>query len=206
MSAKMSKGTFQRFTLLYLIGQFPEGVRSSFRLQKVLYYATRDVDPKPFTFKHTQYGQYSWVASASLEVMLEGSLIQRKELAGERMGAHWLPGEMLDPEGVAQAYQQAFPPLAEAIRNSVEEYGYLRQDELDTRVHADPVLAEVPPGEVLHSETPDDTVETLLSEDHSEDLELALAPRLLSIMTRFARVVEETDFDDSKVQTIDSLV
>ena len=206
MSAKMSKETFQRFTLLYLIERFPRGVHSSFRLQKVLYYATRDVEPKPFTFRHTQYGQYSWEAAASLEVMLEGSIIQRKELAGERMGAHWLLGEMLDPQGVAQAYEQAFPPLAEAIRNSVEEYGYLKQNELDTRVHADPVLAEVPPGEILHSEAPDDTVATLLSEDHSEDFELALAPRLLSILTRFARVVEETDFDDSKVQTINSLV
>lgn len=206
MSARMSKGTFQRFTLFYLIGQFPDGVRSSFRLQKVLYYATRDVEPKPFTFHHTQYGQYSCDAAISLEVMLEGSIIQRKELAGERKGAHWLPGEMLDSQGVAQAYEQAFPQLAEAIRDSVEEYGYLKQNELDTRVHADPILAEVPPGEVLHSEAPDDTVATLLSEDHSEDFELALAPRLLSILERFARVVEETDFDDSKVQTINSLV
>ena len=206
MSAKMSKETFQRFTLLYLIGRFPEGIFSSFRLQKVLYYATRDVDPKPFTFHHTRHGQYSYEAGVSLEVMLEGSLIQRKELAGGRVGAHWLPGEMLDPQGVAQAYEQAFPPLAAAIRDSVEEYGYLKQDELDTRAHADPALAEVPPGEVLHSEAPADTVATLLSEDHSEDFELALAPRLLSILARFARVVEETDFDINKVKVDNTLV
>ena len=206
MSAMMSKGTFQRFTLLYLIGQFPDGVRSSFRLQKVLYYATRDVEPKPFTFHHTQYGQYSCDAAISLEVMLEGSIIQRKELLGEHKGAHWLPGEMLDPQGVAQAYEQAFPQLAEAIRDSVEEYGYLKQNELDTRVHADPILAEVPRGELLHSEAPDDSVATLLSEDHSEDFELALAPRLLSILERFAKVVEETDFDINKVKIDNTLV
>lgn len=206
MSAKMSKATFQRFTLLYLIGQFPKGVFSGFRLQKALYYATRDTEPKPFTFRHTEHGQYSCDAAAALEVMLEGELLRRKELAGGRPGARWLPGDMLDQEAVAQAYEQAFPPLAAAIRASVSEYGYLRQPELDERVHADPMLAEIPRGEILHAETADDAVETLLSEDECEDFELTLAPRLLSILKRFVEVAKTTDFDSSKVRVDNTLV
>ena len=49
-NATISKETFQSLVLLYLIGQFPEGIFSSFRLQKVLYFATRSAELKPFTF------------------------------------------------------------------------------------------------------------------------------------------------------------
>ena len=206
MSAKMSKETFKRFTLLYLIGQFPEGVHSSFRLQKVLYYATHDVDPKPFTFQHTQYGQYSWEAAASLEELLESGIIQRQKLGGERAGAHWLLDNILDHRSIARAYEQAFPQLAEAIYTSAKEYGFMKQRALDDRVHADPILTEVPRGGVLHEETTVESVESPLSEDRTEDIELALAPRLLSTLARFAEVMENTDFDDSKVRVVDSLV
>ena len=206
MSAKMSKETFQRFTLLYLIGQFPDGIYSSFRLQKVLYYATRDVDPKPFTFKHTQYGQYSWEAAASLEELLESDLVQRGDLTREYKGNHWLWNEILDRGCFARAYEKAFPQHAVAVKKSVQKYRLMKQPELDERVHADSILREVPRGEVLHEETACEAIESPLSEDLSEDIELALAPRLLSTLARFAKVVAETDFDDSKVRTIDSLV
>lgn len=206
MSAKMSKETFQRFTLLYLIGQFPEGVRSSFRLQKVLYYATRDVDLKPFTFRHTQYGQYSWEATALLEELLESGIIQRQNLNSERAGAHWRLDNLLDYRSIDRVYKKAFPELSKAIRACVKEYGFMKQRALDDRVHSDPILAKVPRDRVLHEETTLDAVESPLNDDQSEDIELTLAPRLLATLARFAEVMENSDFDDSKVTVVDSLV
>lgn len=76
MSAKMSVETFQRLTLLYVIGRFEDGVYSNFRLQKVLYYGTRDAEPVPFTFYHTAYGQYSREAAAMLTLMLDSGLVE----------------------------------------------------------------------------------------------------------------------------------
>ncbi|MCY4009765.1 MAG: hypothetical protein OXF22_08470 [Anaerolineaceae bacterium] len=206
MSAKMSKEAFQRFTLLYLIGQFPEGIYSSFRLQKVLYYATCDVDPKPFTFHHTRFGQYSYEAGVQLTLMLESGIIQCQNLGGEHSGAHWRLDNLLDCRSIKRAYKKAFPQQAEAICASVKEYGFMRQRALDDRAHADPILVKVPRDQVLHEETPAETIESPLSEDQSEDIELALTPRLLSVLKRFTEVMENTDFDDSKVRVVDSLV
>ena len=206
MSAKMSKETFQRFTLLYLIGQFPEGIYSSFRLQKVLYYATRDVDPKPFTFHHTRFGQYSYDAGVQLTLMLESGIIQCQKLGGEHLGAHWRLDNLLDYRSINRAYKEAFSQLAQVIRASVIEYGFMKQRALDDRAHADPILKEVPRNKVLHKETAVEAIRFPLSEDQSEDIELALAPRLLATLARFAEVMENTDFDDSKVMVVDSLV
>ena len=90
MASTIGKETFQRLTLFFLIGCFEQGVFSSFRLQKVLYYATRDVEPKPFTFHHTTWGQYSRDAANQLLHMLESQdCASVKKLTGKYGGARW---------------------------------------------------------------------------------------------------------------------
>ena len=95
--------------LLYLLGQFPRGVFSSYRLQKVLYFATRDVEPKPFTFLHTVYGQYSNDATVLLTEMLEDELVKREPLREELSGALWYRGDDIDPEVTDKALEDGFP-------------------------------------------------------------------------------------------------
>ena len=133
MSGALEKETFQRLTLLYLIGRVPNGIYSSFRLQKVLYYATRDVDPKPFTFHHTNYGQYSHGAAAQLTLMLEGELVTQKSLPGNREGSHWQLSNMIDTDVIYRSLEHGFPNLAQAVKKSVKDYGFQKQRDLDVR-------------------------------------------------------------------------
>ena len=182
MSAKMSKETFQRFTLLYLIGQFPEGIFSSFRLQKVLYYATRDVDPKPFTFHHTRHGQYSYEAGVQLTLMLESGLVKRERLNGERGTALWQIGDNLEHFDVVRSFESAFPQLTPHFHKAIEEFGFMKQRELDERVHQDAILQQKPSGKVLHAATRSKWIKCALDDVENEDLELMLSPDLFGFI------------------------
>ena len=203
MSVTIDKETFQRLTLLYLISRFDEGVYSSFRLQKVLYYATRDVEPKPFTFHHTRYGQYSRDASIELLHMFENDLLKRENLSGVYGGARWKTCETTAFERLCEAFEEGLPDHAAASRASVKEFGYMRQQELDKRVHADPILNKVPQGDILFKETVmDDGVPVALDDDTAEELEMMLSPEFRQAMVQLDTAVAEGRFDLSKVRTV----
>lgn len=174
--------SFQRLTLFYLIGQFPRGVFSSFRLQKVLYYATRDVELKPFTFHHTRHGQYSREASDQLLLMLESAIVKREDLKGQFSGALWQVGDDLDNEALRDAFEQGFPDLARSIAASVETWGYLKQRILDERVHADPDLKARPRGCVLTQGVACESLPIALDEEQAEDLAMLMSPHYISMM------------------------
>ncbi len=205
MTSSIDKETFQRLTLFYLIGCFERGVFSSFRLQKVLYYAIRDVEPKPFTFHHTKWGQYSRDASIQLLHMLEGSIVQREALSGKYGGALWKTGDLSDSNDIRSAFEEGMPEHAEAIRKSVDEYGGLKQGELDNIVHSDPILKERRRGRILVKETGDKRIRIRLDEDTAEELEFALSPLLSIALARLGQTVADTDFDVSKVRVSASL-
>lgn len=199
------KETFQRLVLLYLIERFPNGVFGSFRLQKVLYYATRDVEPKPFTFHHTRYGQYSCDARGVLDELHEEGLLEQEKLTGESSGVRWQSGVLIDEAVIEANLESGFPQLARSIGSSAKEYGFMKQRELDERVHADPILEKVSLGGILIEEDPESRVATQLAEETVEDLEILLTPGFVPAMAKLSCTVAETDFDISKVRTIDSL-
>jgi len=205
--AMIMKETFQRLVLLYLIGKFPNGVFSSFRLQKVLYYGTcnEGVQPKPFTFQYTRYGQYSCDARGVLDEMYEEGLLEQEKLKGESQGVRWQTGTIIDAEVVRSSVEAGFPKLAKAIGDSIQEYGFMKQRELDERVHADPILEEVQLGGILIEEDPESRVATRLDEEIVEDLEILLTPGFVPAMAKLTRTVATTDFEISQVRTIDSL-
>ena len=141
----MSKEAYQRLVLLHLIRQFPRGVMGSFRLEKVLYFATREAEWPPFTFHHAPNGQYSYGARELLNEMAKEELVRQEELRGRHDGgSHWLPSDIFESEPIENALSTGFPELAKAIDNAVREYGFKRQDDLDCIVHEDPVLKETP--------------------------------------------------------------
>lgn len=189
MSAKMSKETFQRFTLLYLIGQFPEGVFSSLRLQKVLYFATRAATPKPFTFHHTRFGQYSYEAGLQLTLLLESGLVERERLNGERGTALWRIGAELAHMEMAASFASAFPRLAPHFQRAIAEFGAMKQRELDARAQQDPLLREKPGGAVLLAATRNRWIPCALDEVESEDLELMLSPDLFGFIGQRAQEI-----------------
>lgn len=194
MSSTISKEAYQRLVLLHLIRQFPKGVMGSFRLQKVLYYATRDAEWPPFTFHHTANGQYSYDARQLLNEMAREDLVRQEVLRGQHDGgSHWLNSEIFESEPLENALSTGFPELASAFNRAVKEYGYQKQDDLDRIAHEDPDLTEIPKGEVLLAGTEDDEIPTLLDEEDVEIAEMLLSPDFLKEMARFGKAVAERD-------------
>ena len=183
-NATISKETFQSLVLLYLIGQFPEGIFSSFRLQKVLYFATRSAELKPFTFHHTQYGQYSRDAAALLTLMLESDILKRQELNEAVGGARWQVGDAIDREDIEHFVKQGFAPLAHLVRQSAQKYSFLKQTQLDQLARDDPILQERGPGSVLLEENLPGRVALAVDEDAAEDMDMVLRPHAVHFLTR----------------------
>lgn len=194
MASTIDKETFRRLAILYLIDQFPNGIFSSFRLQKVLYYATRDVEPKPFTFHHTRYGQYSHDAGVQLTLMLESGFVKRDKLNGERSGALWQVGDKMKHVEVTRSFEQGFPQLVSAFREAIADYGFMKQRELDERVHADPILKEKPSGRVLIAAIRHKRVPCELDDVESEDLELMLSTELFSFVGHRTQEIADATF------------
>lgn len=200
MSNTMSKEAYQRLVLLHLIRQFPRGVMGSFRLQKVLYYATREAEWPPFTFHHTQNGQYSYDARQLLNEMAKEELVRQGELRGQHDGgSHWLNSDIFESEPIENALSTGFPKLAAAIDGAVQQYGFARQADLDRIAHEDTELKEIPRGEELLAEAEDDEIPTQLDEEDVEIVEMLLTPDFLKEMSRFGRAVSEGDLEKREV-------
>lgn len=198
MAATLDKETFQRLTLLYLIGLFPKGVFSSFRLQTVLYFATRDVEPKPFTFRHTRYGQYSHGVAAQLTLLLEAEMLLHKQLPGQQEGSHWQTSDVVDHETVRRHMNKGFPQLVQAIRCAMRDHAFLELAELNARADADPAMKATPPEEVLLRAPAGLSVPTLLDEDDAEDLALVLYPGFQRALKNLALAMIERDLLESE--------
>ena len=77
---------------------------------------------------------------------------------------------------------------------------------MDRIAHEDPVLKEIPRGEVLLAEAEDNEIPTLLDEDDVDDVEMLLSPSFLKEMSRFAKIVTETDQEKGKAHVNESSV
>ncbi|MCY4525097.1 MAG: hypothetical protein OXB89_00675 [Anaerolineaceae bacterium] len=206
MTGTIDHQTFQRLTLIYLIDQLPDGVRSSFRLQKLLYFATRDVDPKPFTFHLTRHGPYSRDAAVQLLHMFEDELVQRQVSSnGTNDDARWMAGENVAWRDFCDAFTEGLPANAEAIRSSVARHGCLKRGELDDWLRHDPRLQGMRRGRVLLRGHNGSFVSVTLDDEQAEDLEIMTRPELHRSMVELNRAVAETRFDTSKVRRINSL-
>ncbi|MCY4023792.1 MAG: hypothetical protein OXF32_10115 [Anaerolineaceae bacterium] len=206
MTGTIDRQTFQRLTLIFLIDQLPDGVRSSYRLQKLLYYATRDVDPKPFTFHFSSQGPYSRDVSVQLLHMFEDDLVQRQVsrngAGGESRWMAW-PGEPW--RECCDAFAEGLPAHAAAIRDSVACHARLKRREIDDNLRRDPRLQGMRRGRVLLRGQSGSFVSITLDDEQAEDLEIMTRPELLRSMAELNRAVTETDFDTSKVRRINSL-
>ena len=206
MTGTIDHQTFQRLTLLYLLDQLPEGVCSSLWLQQLLYFATRDVDPKPFTFHFTRQGPNSRDASVQLLQMFEDELVQRKSSDNGASGTgRWLVHDSAFIRDLCDTFAEGLPAHAEAIRDSVACHACLNQRELDEILRCDPHLQGMRRGRVLLRGHNRSFVSVTLDDEQAEDLEIMTRPELLRSMAELNRAVAETRFDTSKVRRINSL-
>lgn len=177
----------------------------SLRLQKVLYFATKEMKRPPFTFIKYDYGQFSRDVGLLLDEMVDEGLVRHKELGGNNdRGSHWLTSDIFESEPIENALRNGFPKLAEAIDDAVRKYGRRQQDKLRQIAYEDPELDKASHREVLLAEVEEDEIPTMLDEDDVDDVEMLLSPNFLKEMSRFAKIVTETDLENSRANVDES--
>jgi len=179
MAATLDKETFQRLTLLYVIGLFPQGVFNSFRLHKVLYFITREVEPKPFTFSLGTQALSSHAVSARLVEMLGADLLACEILPGAEAGTCWRLGDVVDSEAMRRYMERGFPDLARAIRTGAQEFPNPGADGFGKPGADDPALRNSPDEGLLLEEHPAEHVPSQLDDDEAMDVEMLLSPGFL---------------------------
>ncbi len=200
----ISKDTFRRLVVLYLIGKFyKHAVYGRLRLQKVLYFGEEGSELAPFTFKHTSEGQYSyqvWDVARELTRIgyLKSFLLSEDNARGERLQLH----DATTQKDYNAALTALSPDLKNRIDKSIDTYGYLRTEDLVRIAHEDPRLRQVPLGEILIEENLPDMVEGSLSPEDCDDLELALNLKFIGSVRKVVDAARQGDFDPDKVKRV----
>lgn len=177
--SKISKDTFKRLVLLYLIGKFDNGIYTNYRFQKVLYFGIKDADIHPFEFDHTRNGQYSFNARQNLNILNSIGLVDCTELIeGNEPGSKWKIKEGAGDQ--SQLLPEVAPSLARAIDTSVQKYGYLISTKLVELAHEDDLLNKTKLGQVLITDNLPDEIDVNLLADDCIDLELSLNPNFIN--------------------------
>ena len=206
MAATLDKETFQRLTLLYLVGQFPQGVAGSFRLQKLLYFATREVQPKPFTFRLSAGAPYSHAVSTRLIEMLGADLLAGEILPGAEAGTLWRLGDVVDLEMTRHYMERGFPDLAQAIRASVGEVESLSADACSGLETRDELLRGSPDDDLLLTEHAAGQVPSQMDDDENMDVEMLLSPGFLRSLKFMAVGIAEYHHEAARLEAADEPV
>ena len=116
---------------------------------------------------------------------------------------------VVTPRAVTQLYRSVLadvdPALPKQIEDSVIRFGYLKEQELLDLCYNFPEFQGAELGETICESNLSDSVELRISDDESEDLELALNPRLINSLARLTESLDEADVDWERVKQVDYL-
>jgi hypothetical protein len=201
----VSKETFKKLTLLYLIGRFKEGIYTNYRVQKTLYYSIKNVKAHPFTYQHTQKGEYSFNAKENLNALMSIGLIEQVGMPDdEDTKIKWSWTHKETGIELSNLFRKISPELSVSIDKAVEEYGYLKRETLETVAHSDDLLTKTPYGHILFEENLPDKIEVNLSEEDCQDLELNMNPRFVNSIRSLIEGIDNGEISLEQWRKIDA--
>lgn len=189
---KISKDTFKKITLLYLIGKF-KTLYSNYRLQKVLYFCEKGSPIKPFTFKHTQYGQFSVDAQKTVNALEKMGFIQASKLDTCKTGKQWSIQKNLKLKEYENIIKHASDKFKMNIDNCIKKYKYLNQAELKILAHNDEKFKNTKFKDVIISENLPSVIDVSLPYDDCEDLELSFNPKFISTISKLIKGIKNQE-------------
>lgn len=197
----ISKDTYKRLLALCTIGEFSKGVYGRKRLQKILYFITRDLDHKPFTYQHKDYGQFSEELSDIVEQLVSMELVSAIPLASGQGNVYRLKDHSIH-EHYCELLERVSSDAARRVRETVATDGYKSEQEIIRKAYnLDEFIASSFGDTLLQDDLPDQ-VETALSEDECDELEAVLNPRLVSALSAIAVALDKSDIDLDRIRKV----
>lgn len=204
----ISKETYRRAFLLYLVGQFRDGVFGKTRLNKVVYFSTKELRYVPFEFRKWMFGQFSEQLGDENDLLLSMGYLAASRLNGKEgsCGNKYV----LANRELLGYYQVVISQVLRKdlgkIDYTVKEIGYLPEEKLLEFAHSDEALKKADEGDVILRENVPGEIEISLSEDDCEELELSLNPDFIQAMTLIDRGLEQSRIDFDKVKKVVKLI
>jgi len=200
----ISKETYRRAFLLYLVGQFRDGVFGKTRLNKVVYFSTKELRYVPFEFRKWKLGQFSEQLGDENDLLLSMGYLSASRLDGKdgsRGNKYVLANREL--LGYYQVViSQVLRKDLRKIDYAVKEIGYLPEQKLLEFAYSDETLKKADEGDVILRENVPGEIDVSLSEDDCEELELSLNPDFIQAMTLLDRGLEQSRIDLDKVKKV----
>lgn len=199
----ISKDTFKRLFLLYLINEFKDGAYGKLRLSKIAYFIARKFDLKIFEYKWYHYGQFSENLSDILEQLISMGYITSLPLDTEKGNKYTVRSEIQDYSSIIST----IPGLIEKTKEIVGTWGYASEEKIINEAYGfDEVKGLKCNDMIFYENLPDEIELKNLDEEICEELDLAFNPRFIASMEKINKGIEASDFDISKVKAFDTIV
>lgn len=199
----ITKDTFKRLFLLYLINEFKDGVYGKLRLEKITYFIEREFNIKPFEYKWYHYGQYSEDLFDILEQLISMGFVSSLPLDSERGNKYKVKSEIQDYSSVISIV----PGLIKKTKQIIDKWGYASEQKIVKQAHSFKEVKGLEYDDKIFDENLPDKIKLKnLNEDACEDLNLSFNPKFIASMEKINKGIEESDFDVSKVKTVDFFI
>ena len=206
----LSKETFKKLFLLYVISQFQKGVFGKKRLHKIIYIIERESEIKPYEFKKYFYGQYSEPMDDIQDQLLSMGYIVATPLKTDLNGHSGNIYELAD-KNLADYYSVIMENIDSTLTNRIKavinEYGYLKEKELVEKTYSFPEFVHTAWDNIIHPERIPDCLKVgNISDDDVEELEISLNPNFINLLNRIDNAFEQTKFNPDKVRKVVELI
>lgn len=172
--ATISKDTFKKIFILYLLSQFKKGVYGDFRLQKEVFFLEKHCNLKPFSFKNYKLGPYSEDLARIKDLLLWSGWIAAKDV-GKTVA--YLPN--IDDEtfsrltDILDSIFSSFDEFEKGIKTFIRVFGHSKSEALRKEAYASEEMKKTKFKEIIFEENLEDKIDVpSLSKDEIEDLEL----------------------------------
>jgi hypothetical protein len=171
--AQLPKKTIQKLAVLYALSLWKKGACGPVRVHKTLFFAENDLPRHLFTFKRYHYGQYSKEIDAVLNSLQEsGRLKVHFDGAAARLQSSLAADAANHIEFL---FSHHSPEWLQGLKAAIQQFGYLKNDELIRRAHEDDSYTDNEHDELIHESTLDSLV-------NLPNIDAELAERLSDIV------------------------
>lgn len=204
---RVPREVIERLVVLYIIESFDKGVFGKVRLQKVAYFAVKDLPEKPLSFMVLNHGEFSPEISAIVEQLASMGYIAAYPLDTGEHGNQYRPtskGSLPRHSETLNRYSQT---LKEAIDDSIAEYGYRTQEELLEAAHTDALFVVADFADMLFTSNLPEMVQIPgMNDEEADELALSLDPGFISAARNVIRSFDESKVDFDMVREADDLL
>lgn len=199
----ISRDSFKRLVLLYILGEFEHGSYGHTRLQKIAYFIQRELDVKPFTFVNAYYGQYSAGLDAIKDQLISMGRVHVSPLDSGL-------GNIYESTVKSRRSYYAYlllntygGMLLRQIHQVVEEWGYRSEEEILAKAYELDDLEAMEDFEMVEESNLPERIQIKgVEDDDCDELELALDPNFVEGMRRIAEGLEKSALDIDKVKKV----